>query len=144
MNCFKTMKHKKGCSLFCKRVIAYLIDLIVINFFIVSAFGKIINPKDILTILESPEFTIASISIVLLSLAYWSVLEYSIHQSIGKMFFKLYVSGKNLTLGQCIVRNLSKPFFILLVLDVLYMKIKKTNQRYLEKISGTSIVYEKQ
>ena len=72
-----------------------------------------------------PEITlpivIMTLVIAVLSLLYWSVLEYKLGQSLGKMLFKLYVvseTGK-LTFAQTLVRNIPKTSSLLLIIDSL-------------------------
>ena len=116
-----------------KRATAYLIDLIIINFVIATPFSSIINSTSFFSI-KSKEMLLATIIISILSIAYWTLLEYKLHQSIGKIILKLEVK-KNPTFTQALIRNISKPFFLLLTIDVIYLLF--TKRRLFEKWSNT-------
>ena len=134
-----------------KRVLAYLIDIIVINIVIVSPFkpviSKLISTSDFYQIysflLNNPTQTLSlikiSITIAILSLFYWSILEFKLKQTIGKMLFQIYVTTQNkrLTFSQCLFRNLTKTFFIILLIDSITIMSKK--QRVSEMISKTYV-----
>ena len=131
-------------SLLIKRTIAYLLDLLIINVIIVLQFNKILEPY--INIKEgffSPpkDFTliITLFMIMLLTLLYFTILEYKIKQTIGKMVMGLYVQSKKPTFNNFLIRNLTKPFFILLIIDTIYLLIKKTNKRYTEVLSQTEV-----
>ena len=47
---------------------------------------------------------------------------------------------KQLTLHQCIMRNITKIVTPVLLIDFLYAIINKTHQRYFEKISNTEVL----
>lgn len=139
---------KKEVASFTRRIIAYLIDVVVVNFLILSPFKASFNTsKSIFSLsLITKDFVIVSISLAALSLLYWSLLEYSVKQSLGKMITRIYVSStkKQLTLKQCFIRNIPKLVGIVLFLDVLYALINKTHQRYFEKLSDTEVLLVKE
>lgn len=152
----KLVFQKKPASLF-KRAIAYFIDILIIDLIIVLPFNKPI--KNITGqdngffafynfILNNPEkiaqLALISLIISILSLAYWSILEFKLRQSIGKMIVNIKVMSKKrrFSFWQCIVRNISKPITILFLFDILYLILKKEKQRYFEKLSNTIVVEE--
>lgn len=135
-----------------KRTFAYLIDVIIVNFVIMWPFKEIIDIKidnfsETYNILSStPGLTyklfMAFLVVGALSILYWAVFEYRLKQSIGKMAMNISVkplSGE-LSFRAAVLRNLSKISSLLLVLDVVYMIYKKTNQRYLEELSNTEVI----
>jgi uncharacterized RDD family membrane protein YckC len=70
-------------------------------------------------------------------------MEYYLNQTIGKMLLNIHVRNNlkgSLVLGQVILRNLTKTVTLLLVLDTLYLYIKRSDQRYFEVISKTRVV----
>jgi len=135
-----------------KRILAYVIDIVVINIIIVSSFkpviGKIISTKDFYDIynflLNNPSQLISLIKITLtiavLSLFYWSILEFKLKQTIGKMLFQIYVTSENkkLTFPQCLLRNLTKISFFILWIDSITLLTNK-KQRIFEIISNTFV-----
>jgi uncharacterized RDD family membrane protein YckC len=145
---------------FWKRALAFIIDSIIINIIIVWPFDKTItkisegfNTNDIIgtyKYLNSnsdliknslPELSILFLVMAVLTVAYWAILEYKTKQSIGKMVLNIQVKSddKELTLGQCVARNISKISGILLVIDCIGF-IGGGRQRFLERISGTRVV----
>ena len=70
-------------------------------------------------------------------------MEYKLKQTIGKMIFNIKVSSEgNLEFWQALVRNISKPINIniLLLVDILYMLINKTHLRLFDKLAKTEVV----
>ncbi len=138
------LKKKKIASLW-KRILAYIIDIIIINIIIVGPFLPILNSLNI-------NFTLKHINtilfiflvifvIALISIFYWSILEYKIKQSVGSLLFNLEVNSKfkKLKFWQCFVSNISKPFSIIFILDLIYFLFNK-KQRYFEMLSKTELI----
>ncbi|MBI4447638.1 RDD family protein [Candidatus Woesearchaeota archaeon] len=140
-----------------KRVMAYIIDLLLLNLVVVPPFQKILkkvvpaspsfkesyqfflnNNVDMQTIL------LAAFGLVFFSLLYWVLLEYKLGQTVGKIVMNIYVKTKGkeqmITPGQSFLRNLPKISSIFIALDTAYMLYTKTNQRYFEKLSNTEVV----
>ena len=85
----------------------------------------------------------ASLIIIVLQLFYFTILEYKLQQTIGKTLLNLYVKStinNELTFIQVLLRNITKPFGIILLIDVIYMIYKKGNQRLFEVLSNTQVV----
>lgn len=135
-----------------KRVIAYFIDTLILGLFVETSFLTLskkafgdLSEKTFLS-LAIPEVTsliiIVSLVIALLSLLYWSILEYKLGQSIGKMLFKIYVVSdrKELTFLQTLVRNIAKTSSILLILDSLALLGFPYHKRFTEKWSQTHVI----
>ena len=81
----------------------------------------------------------------LLFILYNMVLESLYGASFGKRFFHLKVvskSGSNPSLGEAFIRNLSKIYWLLLLLDVIVglAVTKGYQQKYSDKFMGTSVV----
>ena len=134
---------KREVAGFPKRIIAYLIDLLIINSLLLRPFGVFSKNMNFgLKLAFSKEGLIIGLSTALITLLYWTLLEFLVRQSIGKIIVRIYVSSKTktLTLQQCIIRNISKIAPPILLIDVLYAIVKKTNQRYFEKISNTEVL----
>ena len=57
------------------------------------------------------------------------------------MIFNIKVSSEgNLEFWQALVRNISKPINILLLVDILYMLINKTHLRLFDKLAKTEVI----
>jgi uncharacterized RDD family membrane protein YckC len=81
----------------------------------------------------------------LIFILYNMVMESAYGASFGKRFFHLKVvskSGSNPSLGEAFVRNLSKIYWLLLLLDVIVglAVTKGYQQKYSDKFMGTSVV----
>jgi|SRR3989344_59200 len=129
-----------------KRVVAYLIDNLIISMFILYPFNNYFTNlgSNIIDILKN-ELQItagAAFSAVLLTWLYFILLEITTRQTIGKMAMNIYVASlrKDLNITQIILRNITKPFTLILAIDTLYMIFKKTNQRLFEVFSGTIVI----
>lgn len=126
-----------------KRALAYFFDLLIINLFVITPLSPIINKQkfNIAQIsAEIPkELTIVLIVILSLSLFYWIALEYLLQQSIGKYLMKIKLENTP-TLHQVILRNLTKPFPLILLIDTLYMTTTKEKVRLFEKWSHTRVI----
>ena len=135
---------------FWKRGIAYIIDSLIISFIILSPFAGFLEsePGSFFSLMQMTftwEYLSLSLVIAILTLAYWSFLEYKFNQSIGKIFLRLKVNSnkRKLTFNQVFLRNVTKLSTILVLLDCLYiLKNKKKNQRYFEKMSNTYVTEE--
>lgn len=133
-----------------KRVVAYLIDVFVLAL-ILSPLGSFDDTSytsfsDFLQSFSTTTYTfnffLSVLLILLLSLAYWSILDYRYQQTLGKYFMRLQVISqkKQLSYAQCLVRNISKLSSILLLADVLYMFFAHTSQRYSETLAQTEVI----
>ena len=135
-----------------KRLLAYIVDTLVIGIFVEvsfiglskKAFGSL-SEKTFLSA-TIPEITlpivIMTLVIAVLSLLYWSVLEYKLGQSLGKMLFKLYVDSETgkLTFAQTLVRNIPKTSSLLLIIDSLALLGAPYYKRFTERWSQTYVV----
>ncbi|MFH1849917.1 MAG: RDD family protein [archaeon] len=140
-----------------KRILAFGIDLIVLYFVVVVPFGgvfaKIPAPDESFWATYeyfqgsgvSATITLAVILISIIAILYFSVLEWRLSQSIGKMALKLHVIGdKNLPFWKCVVRSLFlipvMPFALLWVADPLFMIFSQSHQRLLERVTKTKVI----
>jgi len=148
-----------GPALVWKRLLAFLADLLIINLVLFFPFRKIISKSipEFSSYSEAYKFlaanqgytttlTIVSLIMALFALLYFALLEYKIQQTPGKMLFNISIVSdtKKLGLWQFIVRSLFVipifPFFLLWVIDPLFMFFTKTNQRLSEVLSKTKTI----
>jgi len=126
-----------------KRLFAYLIDILLLNFVIILPFKSILKPLQNEKVIEIGKFIdlnilLALLSITLLSYIYFVYLDYKLQKTIGMIVFGLISKTKGeFTLQKILLRNITKPFSILLIFDALYMIYKGGYQRYTEVISDT-------
>jgi len=135
-----------------KRLLAYIVDALIIGILVEAsfiglskkAFGSL-SEKTFLSV-AIPEITLSiiimTLVIAVLSLLYWSVLEYKLGQSLGKMLFKLYVVSETekLTFAQALVRNIPKTSSWLLIIDSLALLRYPYHKRFTERWSQTYVV----
>lgn len=145
-------------SLAWKRILAFLIDIMVINFVVLLPFRsymKGIFPKEynfsqMYAYFNSnphliTKITIISIFISFIIIAYFVAFEYKFRQSIGKKLMNLYVSSqaKDIRLWQHLVRNIVFlpvfPFILLWLIDPLFMFFSKSRQTLTEILSRTEV-----
>lgn len=148
-------------ALFWKRILAFVIDLLVIDLIIISPFRSIfekllsselsfttarayfeLNPE----LLNKLTGIIVIISILVIS--YFSVLQFKIRQTLGMMIFNLwiYTEDKQLSLWKCLISNISFipifPFIILWIIDPIFLGFSVSKQRLMQKLTGIYIVEE--
>jgi len=146
----KGLLNKTNYAPLWKRVVAFIIDWIVIGFIILlplksAGKSKLSSLSETLQVTPTKltsEMIIVSIIIAIIMILYWTILEYKLHQSVGKILMRLQVVSKTkkLTFWQCLIRNLTKFSSPLLFLDVIYMLITRSHQRFLEKTSNTEVI----
>jgi uncharacterized RDD family membrane protein YckC len=139
---------------FWKRLLAYLIDMTLISFIVLTPFLKDSNPNldfsSIFTISAqslSTDVILTAAIVTIISLIYWTYLEYTFGQSIGKIIFGLEIkntTNKKLKISQVLLRNVTKLSTLLISIDTLYMLFSRKHQRYTEKLSRTFVTEGKQ
>ncbi|HME18546.1 MAG TPA: RDD family protein [Nitrososphaerales archaeon] len=143
-------KDQKAQDYWFRRVIAFIIDAIIVyvplsiitflvafSYFFVGGFAFYALFYGTYTFLWSFIFILYNV-----------VMETSSGASFGKRFFNLKVvnkSGQNPTAGESFIRNISKIYWLLLILDVIVglATTKAYNQKYTDKLEGTSITSTK-
>lgn len=139
-------KDSKAQQYWFQRLIAFVIDAIIVNvvvyiiaIFALSAF--LFGGLGFYAFFYGG-FTFLSGFLLVL---YFTVLESMRGASIGKGFFKLKVvnkGGTNPTFVEAFIRNISKIFWLLLLLDVIggLLMSKGVQQKYTDTMAGTSVV----
>lgn len=129
-----------------KRGIAYLIDILILEFVILypitSRFNNLKNFSDLFNNSITKDFAGLTVIIILLTLCYFVLFEYLLTQTIGKMVFNINVRSVEgeLKLKQVLLRNITKPFSLILLIDVAYMLFKRGHQRLFDVFSNTIVV----
>jgi len=154
-------KRFKGPASIWKRLFAFLIDLIIIDFVIALPFRRILvnlmpaggsYSQTFDFLIENPGFTglltTITLFIGILSLLYFAILEWKLGQTIGKMFMNVFVVSekKKMKFWQAIVRSLFVlpvfPFILLWLIDPIVMFFNKDNQRLSEIFSKTKTIQD--
>lgn len=142
-----------------KRIGAFLIDLLIINWIILIPFREIFTSiipeagsfsKTLDLLSSSAEYnafiTVLMVLIAFLAILYFMILEKKLRQTVGKMIFNLHVEGQNkgLSYWQLFVRSMFLipvfPFVLLWFIDPVVMLFTKENQRLSEILSRTKVV----
>ena len=142
-----------------KRIIAFAIDILIINWIILFPFKRIFDgiipetesfSKTVELLSKNAEYstfvTVIMILAAVLTILYFMILEKQLGQSVGKMLFNLHVKSqtKDLNYWQLFVRSMFFipvfPFVLLWVIDTVVMLFKKENQRLSEILSKTKVV----
>lgn len=134
-----------------KRIIAYLIDLMIVNLIIVSPFKSLLSsliPTDfseiytMLSSMFSAKVMVISLISGIFAILYWSVLEFKIQQTLGSLIMGISVMPltKKYALSQALLRNITKFSTLLLILDSLFIFKSDKNQRLTERLSQTMTI----
>lgn len=149
-----------------KRIVAFLIDYMILEFFILSPFNNLIENmintnslEDIFAIFSGNSqnlhyFVYISIFMSIIAALYFIIMEKKWGQTIGKMIMKLdimnlEVKSKKEAIGsigfnKVLVRSIGILFLyifpIITIADFIYAYFNKENQRWLEKATSTKTV----
>ena len=147
-----------------KRLLALLVDLAVLDFFVFSFFtdvSKILlgDSADIMVtyrmLQENTSRTSAIVMVmaivIMLAFVYFVLLQYATGQTVGMMLLNLQVvfqvGEKEFSMPsfwQCLIRNMflipAMPFILLWIIDPLYLFFTKKNQRLTEWLSQTRVI----
>ncbi len=131
---------------FFRRGIAYIVDMVILYFVVVFPLKSKFEGLDF----EFTEFTgeittkilFVAFEIAVLVVVYFSLLEWKLGQTIGKIIFNIRVKSEEgeLTFLNSFLRNLSKFSTLLVLIDSIPLIFKKGNKRFLDKIAKTKVV----
>ena len=91
-----------------RRVLAYIIDLLIVEIIILSPLKNKIDINSLLVSIQSNNLILIGFLSAVLSIMYWVILEYKLRQTIGGMIMKIKVKSEK--------KNLE-------FIDVFYLKI---------------------
>lgn len=152
------IKTMKGPAMPYKRILAFMIDFMILNFTVLFPFKSLFEgmvPEDLgfsesLDIMSSTDMSGLIMSVTffasILMILYFTILEKKLGQSIGKILLNIRVESelKEKKLWQYLVRNLFLiplfPFILLWILDPLFMLFSKDKKRLSEVLSKTKVV----
>ncbi len=136
-----------------KRIIAYLIDLAIVNLIIVSPFKSLLGSLiptaanfiefyTALTSMLSTKVIIITLISGIFAILYWSILEFKIQQTLGSLIMGISVMPltKKYNFSQALLRNITKFSLILLLLDSIFIFKSDRNQRLTERLSQTMTI----
>jgi len=152
------VKYKEQVSVW-KRGFAFIIDIIIIQFLINLSFNKILedsfgSDKSLIELFNTgienystlqPKLLLISIVTAIAALIYFTLMEFKLRQTLGKMLFKIKVVQytKKLDFLQVLLRNIPKALFFVnytiwvFLIDILYYSF--TRKRLFDKIAKTDV-----
>ena len=144
----EALKVPKAQNYWLRRIVALVIDVIIVTIILVVVAAAVAIPRFVLSGAAGMDsffagtFAIAAGVILFL---YFIVAEVTTGATIGKRAMGLKVvgpNGGNPTLVQSLVRNISKIYWVLLLLDVIVglATSKNYTQKYSDRLVGTSVV----
>lgn len=147
-----------------KRVLAFMLDLLILDFFVLSVFKGLMGRlskgmsgfADTYSMLnnnpaQAQAIVMLFMLLILFLLVYFVLLQYLTGQTIGFMLFNIRVVSQEgekkfgkAGFWQCVLRNLffipAIPFILLWVIDPLYLVFAKKGQRLTEWLSNTKVI----
>lgn len=143
-----------------RRFLAFVLDMLVLDLAVAGPFRRLFlglfgggSMADIQRIVESSQsLSLLVMSLLLLLgilfLLYFTILEFTLGQTLGKRLFRLRVENdqKRKQPWQYVVRSLFVipvfPFLILWVIDPIHMLFSIEGRRWTEKLSRTRVVQD--
>ena len=137
-----------------KRIAAFIIDMFIVYFLIGFPLNSLLQKltpepeslvesiNQIMSFSISGWFLFVVISMEIITLLYFILLEYKTGQSIGKIIMKIKVVSekKSLRFWQLLVRGLFLLVDILFIIDIIYYVFRRDKRRMLEVLSKTKTV----
>ena len=123
---------------------AYLVDTFLLNLVVLYPLEKFLSSyADFSLSVIDMRLLLVLLFVVVLSWCYWTVMDFYFSRTLGKMFFGLRVvtkSGK-LSFSQAFLRNVTKPFSVLLLFDSWKLFVRSQKMRYTEEVTSTWVEY---
>lgn len=125
-------------------------EALIIDAIIVTLITYLIN--NILFIILSlmkNQFLLSSYSyltIVIVTICYFTIFEAKTNKTLGKKITHLYVSDEEgyMSYGKAFVRNLTKIYWFPLIFDIILGKILNYPSRLFDKLAGTDVYSDKE
>ncbi|HZX45180.1 MAG TPA: RDD family protein [Candidatus Nanoarchaeia archaeon] len=143
-----------------KRIAAFMTDLLIIDIVILFPLNGVVSrliPKfssfsEAVEVFSSGSYNSGIIPLAfmmaILFFLYFTWMEYKIKQTPGKMLFRISIKSDlpDMKLWQAVTRNIFAvpifPFFLLGIMDFVFLLFNKTGQRLSEILSKTRTVEE--
>ncbi len=124
-----------------RRLIALIVDIIILTLFMWILSGIVFVITAGIGVFSTLNYWIFIGAIIIL--AYFTYFEGKTGKTLGKRMFNLKVVAEdgNLTYKKSLIRSLSKILYLPLILDlILGFIFVKSNDRFLDRVSGTQVV----
>lgn len=125
---------------FIKRLSATIVDFVVV-FLLISLVNNILFVPLTLLKVSLISAIYPYIVTVIVTMAYFTLMEAKTNKTIGKKIMKLYVSDEEgyVSYFSAFVRNITKCFWIPLVFDVIIGRLLNFPSRLFDKLAGTDV-----
>ena len=125
---------------FTKRLYACIIDFIVVFLLISIVNNLLFVPLSLLKITVLSAYYPYVVTVIV-TMAYFTIMEAKTNKTIGKKVMKLYVSDEEgyLSYSSAFIRNITKCFWVLLIFDVIIGKLFGLPSRLFDKIAGNDV-----
>lgn len=128
-----------------KRLVAYIIDGIIVNISTGILLAVVLFPAFVANPFGYINITSFPFASGIAAVIYFVVAETVYGTTIGKTFMMLKVvtkTGEKVTFEKAVIRNISKIYPVLLLLDVIGGVLTSTdlNQKYTDRIANTKVV----
>lgn len=125
---------------FTKRLSACIIDFIVVFLLISIVNNLLFVPISLLKVPFISAYYPYAVTIIV-TIAYFTIMEAKTNKTIGKKVMKLYVSDEEgyISYYSAFIRNITKCFWIPLIFDVIIGKVLGFPSRLFDKIAGTDV-----
>jgi uncharacterized RDD family membrane protein YckC len=125
---------------FIKRLSACIVDAVVVSLLTALVNNLLFIP---LSFLANQTISVyyPYVTLVIVTMAYFTLYEAKTNKTVGKKIFHLYVSDEEgyITYKDAFIRNLTKLFWIPLIFDVIIGKILNYPSRLFDKLAGTDV-----
>ena len=125
---------------FTKRLSACIIDFIVVFLLISIVNNLLFVPISLLKVPFISAYYPYAVTIIV-TIAYFTIMEAKTNKTIGKKVMKLYVSDEEgyISYYSAFIRNITKCFWIPLIFDVIIGKVLGFPSRLFDKLAGTDV-----
>ena len=132
-------------ELFKERFKALIIDIVIVTL-TVWVINAILYIPIVLLNISWLTSNYSLIVLVIVTLSYFTITEAKYNRTLGKSREHLYVSDEEgyMTYSKALIRNLSKIFWIPLIIDILLGMALKFPSRFLDKIAKTDVYSEEE
>ena len=140
-------KDQKAQEYWVWRLVAFVVDAVIVYLVLAILTALIALPALLTGSFGFFGVVLGGIAVLwgIIFVLYFAVMESSSGASIGKRLFNLKVVSKtnsNPNLGEAFVRNISKIYWLLLLLDVIVGLATSTGyqEKYTDRVMGTKVV----
>ena len=125
---------------FMKRLSACIVDAIVVSLITALVNNLLFIPLSLIANQTISAFY-PYVTLVIVTMAYFTLYEANTNKTVGKKIFHLYVSDEEgyMSYKKAFIRNLTKLFWIPLIFDVIIGKILNCPSRLFDRLAGTDV-----